>query len=255
MNMGDEDAVAVLDFVVKTVVKVCYPPFRLAQALGRIVVFVGDFFDEDGEAASAACVNLSSRGAFCLTFNFRFRAAGRALRRTSRHPDLFRLPVDLGVVLAKPGEAEDHALLASRGDCELGPLGMAFVAQDNVCGLGDSTCLVRSSIDVVDGNGSGEATGGEVVQADILSVDEKPGSTTVDERAHVALHRSVRRLNFDVNMKGVLAWSRCDDEFLRQTTFPVGEANSRYLLRRGRGLGHDFHTIEYTCSILTLIYY
>src|SRR3981189_3189856 len=112
MNMGDEDAVAVLNFIVKTIVKVCYPPFRLAQARGGIVIFVGDFFDEDRETASAACVNLSSRGAFRLVFDFRFCAAGRALRWTSRHPDLFRLPVDLGVVLAKPGEAEDHALLA-----------------------------------------------------------------------------------------------------------------------------------------------
>ena len=26
MNVGDKDAVAVLDFIVKTIVKVCYPP-------------------------------------------------------------------------------------------------------------------------------------------------------------------------------------------------------------------------------------
>src|SRR3981189_3781417 len=112
MTMGDEDAVAVLDFIVKTVIKVCYPPFRLAQAHGGIVIFVGDFFDKDGETASAACVNLSSRGAFCLAFDFCFCAAGQALRWTSRHPDLLCLPVNLGVVLAQPGEAEDHALLA-----------------------------------------------------------------------------------------------------------------------------------------------
>src|SRR3981189_1824711 len=112
MNGGDKDAVAVLDFIVKTIVKVCYPPFRLAQARGGIVVFVGDFFNEDGETTSAACVNLSSRGAFRLAFDFRFCAAGRALRQTSRHPNLFCLPVDLGVVFAKPSEAEDHSLLA-----------------------------------------------------------------------------------------------------------------------------------------------
>src|SRR3981189_1160919 len=255
MDVGDEDAVAVLDFLIKTIVKVFHPPFRLAQAHGGIVVFVDDFFDKDGETAGTACVDLRSRGAFCLALDLCFGTASRALWRTSRHPDLLCLPVDLGVMLAKPGKTEDHVLFAQRCDRKLGSLCMAVVAQYDVCDFGDSTCFVGSSIDVVDGDGSGEATGGEVVQADILSVDEKPGSTTVDERAHAALHRSVRRLNFDVNMKGVLAWSRCDDEFLRQTTFPVGEANSRYLLRRGRGLGHDFHTIEYTCSILTLIYY
>src|SRR3981189_3779566 len=102
MNMGDEDVVAVLDFIIKTIVKVFHPPFRLAQAHGGIVVFVDDFLDKDGEATSATCVNLSSRGAFCLAFDFRFGAASRTLQRTSRHPNLFRLPVDRGAVPRKP---------------------------------------------------------------------------------------------------------------------------------------------------------
>jgi len=146
-------------------------------------------------------------------------------------------------------------LLAQRGDGKLGPLGMAFVAQNDVRDFGDSAGLIRSSVDVVDGDGSGEATGGEVVATDILSVNEQPGSATVDERARVALHRSVRRLNFNVDVKGVVTWGRCDDEFLWQTTLPVSKPNSRCFWGRGRGLWHDFHTIEYACSILTLIYY
>src|SRR3981189_1611742 len=175
VDVCNEDAVTVLDFIIKTIVKVCYPSFRLAQAHRGIVIFVDDFFDKDGEAASAACMNLSSRGMFCLAFDLRFGTASRALRQTSRHPDLLRLPVDLGVVFAKPLEAEDHALLAQRGDCELGSLSMAFVAQNNVRDFGDSACLICSSIDVVDRDRSHEATGGEVVRTDILSVNEKPG--------------------------------------------------------------------------------
>src|SRR3981189_165162 len=112
MNMGDEDAVAVLNLIVKTIVKVCYPPFRLAQVRGGIVIFVDDFFDKDGEATSAACADLRRCYAFCLALALCFGAASRTLRRTSRHPDLLCLPVDLGVVLAQPGEAEDHALFA-----------------------------------------------------------------------------------------------------------------------------------------------
>src|SRR3981189_1498574 len=119
MNVGDEDAVAVLDYIVKTVVKVFHPPLRLAQAHEGLVVFVDDFFDKDGEATSAACVDLSSRGLFCSAFDFRFGAAGRTLRWTSGHPNLLRLPVDLGVVLAKPGKAGDHGLLATCGAWEL----------------------------------------------------------------------------------------------------------------------------------------
>src|SRR3981189_3721380 len=116
MDVGDEDAVAVLDFIVKTVIKVFHPPFRFAQAHGGIVIFIGNFFDKDGETAGTACMNLSSRGAFCLALDLRFGAAGRTLRWTSEHPNLLRLPVDLGVALAEPGEAEDHALLAQRGN-------------------------------------------------------------------------------------------------------------------------------------------
>src|SRR3981189_3675655 len=119
MDVGDEDAVAVLDFIVKTIVNVCTPPFRLAQAHGGIVIFVDDFYDKDREVTSAACVDLSCRVAFCLALDLCFGAAGRTLRWTSGHPNLLRLPVDLGVVLAKPGEAGDHGLLATCGAWEL----------------------------------------------------------------------------------------------------------------------------------------
>src|SRR3981189_2278278 len=163
MDVGDEDAVAVLDFLIKTIVKVFHPPFRLAQAHGGIVVFVDDFFDKDGETAGTACVDLRSRGAFCLALDLCFGAASRALWRTSRHPNLLRLPVNLRIVFAEPGKAEDHVLLAQQCDRKLGSLCMAFVAQNNVCDLGDSACLIRSSVDVVDGDGGGETTGGDVV--------------------------------------------------------------------------------------------
>src|SRR3981189_1954413 len=214
MDVGDEDAVAVLAFFVKTSVNGFHPHFRLAQAHGGIVIFVDDFFDKDREAASATCVDLSSRGAFRLALDLCFGAAGRTLRRTSRHPNLLCLPVDLGVVLAKPGEAKDHTLLAQRGDCELGSLCMAFVAQYDICDFGDGPCFVCGSIDVVDRDGGGEATGGDVVYPDILSVDEKPGGTAVNERAGVAPHRGVSRLNFHIDVQRVLTWGRCDDESL-----------------------------------------
>src|SRR3979490_2696460 len=133
MDVGDENVVAVLDLVIKAIVKVvvarCYPPVRLARALGRIALFVNDFFDEDRETASAACMDLCRCDVFRLALDLCFGAASRTLRWTSRHPNLLRLPVNFGVVLAEPGEAEDHTLLAQRGDCELGSLCMPLVAQ------------------------------------------------------------------------------------------------------------------------------
>jgi hypothetical protein len=158
MDVGDEDAVAVLDFVIKTIIKVgvivCYPPVRLTHALGRITIFIDDFSDKDQEATSAACMDLCHCYVFRLVFDLRFGTASRALWGTSRHPDLFSLPVDLRVVLVEPGEAEDHGLLAQRGDCELGLLCMALVAQDNICDFSDGTCFVGSAIDIVDRDGA-----------------------------------------------------------------------------------------------------
>src|SRR3981189_3130163 len=112
MDVGDENAVAVFDLVVKAVVKVvdtrCYPPIRLAHALGRIAVFVDDIFDENRETASAACMYLRRCYAFRLALDLRFGAASRTLRQTSRHPNLLRLPVNLGVVPAQPGDAKGN---------------------------------------------------------------------------------------------------------------------------------------------------
>src|SRR3981189_3244567 len=88
MDVGDENAVAVLDLVVKAIVKVvvtrCYPPIRLAHALRRIAVFVDDFFDEDRETASAACMDLRRCYGFRLALDLRFGVASRALWWTSR---------------------------------------------------------------------------------------------------------------------------------------------------------------------------
>jgi hypothetical protein len=259
MDVGDENVVAVLDLVVKTVIKVgiivCYPPIRLAHTLERIAIFINDFFDKDRETTSVACMNLCSCYVFRLALDFRFGAACQTLRGTSRHLNLFRLPVNLTVVFAEPGEAEDHALLAQRGDCELGSLCMAFVMQDDICDLGDGACFIRSSIDVVDRDRSGEAMGGDVVRVDILHVDKKAGGTAVDKHIHIALYFHVSRLNVDVDVKRVFAWGRCDDKCLWQLTFPIGKSNSHYFLEGEKGFGHDFRTFEYACNILTLIYY
>ena len=90
---------------------------------------------------------------------------------------------------------------------------------------------------------------------DILRVNEEPSGAAVNKRARVALHRGVCHLNLNIDVKRVVTWGRCDDEFLWQAALPVGKSNSRYFWGRRGELWHDFHTIEYACSILTLIYY
>src|SRR3981189_3570156 len=218
IDVSDENAVAVFDLVVKTVVKVvvtrCYPPIRLTHALGRIAVFVDDFFNEDRETASAACMDLRRCYVFRLALDLRFGAASRALRWTSRHPNLLRLPVNFGVVLAEAGEAEDHTLLAQRCNCELGSLCMPFLAEYDVCDFGYCTCFIGCSIDIVDGDGGGEATGGDVVRTNVLCVDEQASGTAVNKRTCVAFYRGVCHLNFHINVQRVLTWGRCDDESL-----------------------------------------
>src|SRR3981189_3216008 len=214
VDVSDENAVTVFNFIVETIVKVCRPSIRLTQAHGRTVIFIDDLFDEDQETASAACMDLRRCYAICSALDLRFSAASRTLWGASRHPNLLRLPVDLGVVLAKPGKTEDHGLLAQRGDYELGSLCMTIVAQHNIGDFGDGACFICGSIDVVDRYGRGEATGGDVVQTDILSVDEEPSGAAVDEHTGVAPHRGVRRLNFNVDVERVVTWGCGDDESL-----------------------------------------
>src|SRR3979490_3302705 len=113
---------------------------------------------------------------------------------------------------------------------------MTLVAQHNIGDFGDGACFVCGSIDVVDRDGGGEATGGDVVQTDILSVDEQPGGAAVDERVGAALHRGVRRLNFNIDVKRVVTWGHGDDKSLWQPTLPVGKSNSRCFWGRRRGL-------------------
>src|SRR3981189_43217 len=189
MDVCDEDAVTVLDFIVETIVKVCRPSIRLAQAHGRTVIFIDNLFNEDRETASAPCMDLRRCYTCRSALDLRFSAASRTLWGASKHPTLFHLPVDLGVVLAKPGKTEDHGLLAQRGDCKLGSLCMTIVAQHNIGDFGDGACFICGSINVVDRDGGGEATGGDVVRTDILCVNEQASGTAVDERTGVALHR------------------------------------------------------------------
>src|SRR3981189_1836009 len=108
MDVCDEDAVTVLDFVVEAIVKVCHPSIRLAQAHGRTVIFVDALFNENQDTASTACMDLRRCYAFRSALDLRFSAASRTLWGASRHPNLFCLPVDLWVVFAEPG---DHGLL------------------------------------------------------------------------------------------------------------------------------------------------
>ena len=75
MDVCDEDAVTVLDFVVEAIVKVCRPSIRLAQAHGRTVIFFDDLFDEDRETASAACMDLRCYYVFRSALDLRFGAA------------------------------------------------------------------------------------------------------------------------------------------------------------------------------------
>src|SRR3981189_1308309 len=112
MDVCNKDAVTVLDFIVETIVKVCRHSIRLAQAHGRTVIFIDDLFNEDQETASAACMDLRRCYVFRSALDLRFSAASRTLWGASRHPNLLHLHVNLRVVFAKPGEAEDHGLLA-----------------------------------------------------------------------------------------------------------------------------------------------
>jgi hypothetical protein len=61
----------------------------------------------------------------CVAFGFDM--AGGALGGAARHLDIFGLPVDLQVMVAKPVIPQDHNLLAWMSACKLGVLGVVVI--------------------------------------------------------------------------------------------------------------------------------
>jgi len=108
--------------------------------------------------------------------------ASFALRGTSIHLHFSGLPIDLWVVVLKPGVTEDHVLPAEAGDSEERPFGVDFVTKNHVYHFRDLTCLVGGAIHIVHRYGARDAPGVNAFHSDEVSIYEVARSSGIQKR-------------------------------------------------------------------------
>jgi len=91
------------------------------------------------------------------------------------------LPIDLRVVVLKPGITEDHVLLSEAGDSEEHSFGVGFVAEDYVYNFGDLACLVGGAVHILHWYGTRDALSVNTFRTDEVSVYEVVCSSGVQK--------------------------------------------------------------------------
>ena len=89
-------------------------------------------------------------------------------------------PVNSGVHGSEPGESQDDVFASAAHDVEEMFLGDPFDVGVEGASVADCTGLVRSLVNVANGNGGGELLGGESVFSDKLPVDAGDVGTRIN---------------------------------------------------------------------------
>jgi len=100
-------------------------------------------------------------------------------RWASVHLDFSGLPIDLQIVVLKPGIAEDHALLSEARDSEECPFGVGLVVEDYIYHFGNLTCLVGEAVHIVHQYRARDALGTYTFHTDKVFIYEVAHSSGV----------------------------------------------------------------------------
>jgi len=111
-----------------------------------------------------------------------YHAASFTSRRALVHLYFSGLPIDLRVVVLKPGITEDHVLLPEAGDSKERSFGVGFVAEDYVYNFGDPACFVGGTIHVVHQYGARDAPSVNTFCPYEVSIYEVACSSRVQKR-------------------------------------------------------------------------
>ena len=175
------------------------------------VILILDLLYEHWETTGSASTDLCGRNVLFPSLMFCIQPACVTVHGAAQHVDLFGFPVNLRVVLADPGEAQDHALLAQLHDRKLSVLCMPIVPEDDIRNLTDCTTLIGCSIDVIDWDQLCERTRGDIICACPFGVHEQSRCTAVDKQLSAAFDTGVRGFNFNIDVEGVGAGSGGND--------------------------------------------
>jgi hypothetical protein len=167
------------------------------------VILILNLLYEHRKTTRSASTDLCGHNALFPSLTLCIQPACVTARRAAQHVDLLGLPVNLGVVLAEPGEAQDHALLAQLCNCKLSALCMPIVPEDDICNPVDCTALIGCSIDIVDWDWPSECAHGDIICTCPFGIHKQPHCTTVDQQPSAVFDTSVCGLDFNVDVKGV----------------------------------------------------
>src|SRR5882757_9644831 len=159
------------------------------------------------------------------------RSAGAAATRTPGHLNLTRSPIDLQVVLTKPGVSQDHVLVAKAGYSKVSTFSVVSVPENHVYHLGDGPRFIGNTINIVHWDGAYKGSGSELVLPNVVLVDEKSVSSAVKKSLHELGLLGVGCHNLDLDVQGVCRGDGSDYVLPRKPPFPMFQAD--WVGRRG----------------------
>src|SRR6267154_3634341 len=107
------------------------------------------------------------------------RSTGAVATRTPGHLNLTCTPIDLRVVLTKPGVSQYHVLVAKAGYSKVSTFGVVSVPENHVYHLGDGPRFICHTINIVHWNGACKGSGSELVLPNVVPVYEKSVSSAI----------------------------------------------------------------------------
>src|SRR5882757_3716790 len=149
------------------------------------------------------------------------RSAGAAATRTPGHLNLTRTPIDLRVVLTKPGVSQYHVLVAKASYSKVSTFGVVSVPENRVYHLGDGSRLICRTINIVHRDGVCKGSGSELVLPNVVPVDEKSISSAVKKCLHGLGLLSVGCHNLDLDVQGVCRGGGSDHILPWKLSFPA----------------------------------
>ena len=91
------------------------------------------------------------------------------------------LPVNLRVMLLEPSKPEDDVLFPEVSDCKGRAFHMSIILENHVYNFCDRTCLVTSSVNIEDWDGTLQLPSAKSVTFHIVPVHELAGGSAVDK--------------------------------------------------------------------------
>jgi hypothetical protein len=147
--------------------------------------------------------------------------AGAAVTWTSGHLNLTHTPINLQVVLTKPGVSQYHALVAKTGYSKLSMFCVVSVPENNVYHLTDGSCFICHAINILHWDGACKGSGSELVLLYIAPVNEKSISSAVKEGFHGLSLLSVSCHDLNLDVQGVHGGGGSDHVLPWKPSFPM----------------------------------